>query len=73
MNKKKPKCGHKSETEVITRRRALQLARLKNPIYDTKLCEKVRRKYWEPFKIYQLTSTANSAIICGFGWVGCAS
>ena len=26
---KKTKCGHKSETEVITRRRALQLARLK--------------------------------------------
>ena len=28
---------------------------------------KVWRKSWEPFRIYQLTSTANSAIICGIG------
>ena len=26
---------------------------------------KVRRKSWKPFRIYQLTSTANSAIFCG--------
>ena len=26
---------------------------------------KVWKKSWEPFRIYQLTSTANSAIICG--------
>ena len=33
-----------------------------HPIYDTyKAMLKVWRKSWEPFRIYQLTSTANSA------------
>ena len=34
---------------------------------------KVWKKSWEPFKIYQLTSTANPAIFVKLGLIGCAS